>query len=370
MDDDVEKNADQDAQKPEEQASEQPVSVSPEKEEVAESLFVELPNDNSIDTDNFINLLGLEADSPSKQQGSASGLDAIISNNHVSYERLPMLEVVFDRLVRMMSTSLRNFTSDNVDVSFDGISSARFGDYLNTVPLPAMISIFKAEEWDNHGLIIVDSPMIYSVVDVLLGGRRGTASTPVKIEHRPYTTIERNLIERMMRVILGDLSSSFDPICSINFSFERLETAPRLALIARPSNAALIVNFRVEMDERGGRLHLLLPYATLEPVRDLLLQNFMGERFGRDSIWEDHLAEQLWNTDVVIEAALDSEIMSLEKVLNWKVGEQIQLKTTPESLVTVTCGSESLFTGKMGQKSGKVSIMIEEVLRKNKGCSV
>ena len=78
----------------------------------------------------------------------------IINSALVSYERLPMLEIVFDRLVRMMSTSLRNFTSDNVEVSLDSISSIRFGDYLNSVPLPAMLAVFKAEEWDNYGLLI------------------------------------------------------------------------------------------------------------------------------------------------------------------------------------------------------------------------
>jgi len=105
-----------------------------------------------------------------------SGIRAIIDSALVSYERLPMLEVVFDRLVRMMSTSLRNFTSDNVEVSIDNITSIRFGDYLNSIPLPAMLTVFKAEQWDNYGLLTVDSALIYSIVDVLLGGRRGTAA--------------------------------------------------------------------------------------------------------------------------------------------------------------------------------------------------
>ena len=128
-----------------------------------------------------------------------SGIQAIVDSAMVSYERLPMLEIVFDRLLRMMSTSLRNLTSDNVEVSLDSITSIRFGDYLETIPMPAMISVFKAEEWDNYGLMITDSALIYSIVDVLLGGRRGTAA--MRIEGRPYTTIERNLVERMVTVI-------------------------------------------------------------------------------------------------------------------------------------------------------------------------
>jgi len=142
--------------------------------------------------------------------GERSGIEAIIDSGMVSYERLPMLEVVYDRLVRMMSTSLRNFTSDNVEVSLDNITSIRFGDYLNSIPLPAMLTVFKAEEWDNYGLITVDSSLIYSIVDVLLGGRRGTAA--MRIEGRPYTTIERNLVERMIEVVLADLSAAFDPL--------------------------------------------------------------------------------------------------------------------------------------------------------------
>ena len=51
-----------------------------------------------------------------------------------------MLEIVFDRLVRLMTTSLRNFTSDNVEVSLDRITSVRFGDYLNSIPLPAILA--------------------------------------------------------------------------------------------------------------------------------------------------------------------------------------------------------------------------------------
>ena len=116
--------------------------------------------------------------------GAGGGISALLDKSLNAYDKLPMLEVVFDRLVRMMSTSLRNFTSDNVDVSIDSITSLRFGDYLNSIPLPALIIIFKALEWDNYGLITVDSSLIYSVVDVLLGGRR--TNRPVRIEGRPY----------------------------------------------------------------------------------------------------------------------------------------------------------------------------------------
>lgn len=307
-----------------------------------------------LDQDEIDSLLGFDDGEGDQEK---SGMQAILSGSLVSYERLPMLEVVFDRLVRLMSGSLRNFTSDNVEVAIDNITSVRYGDYLNAVPLPAMISVFKADEWDNYGLLIVDTALIYSTVDVLLGGRRGKAA--MRIEGRPYTTIERSLVERMVRVILADLSSAFEPISPVNFRFDRLEINPRFATISRPSNAAIVSRMQVDMEGRGGRIELLMPYATLEPVRELLLQQFMGEKFGRDSIWESHLAEELWQTQVDIEAEVDNQIMSLNDVFDLQVGSRIMLNATPDSQVLINCGGVPLFRGRMGRKGDKIAIKIE-----------
>ena len=306
-----------------------------------------------LNQDEIDSLLGFDEDHEDVEK---SGIQAILSGQMVSYERLPMLEVVFDRLVRLMSTSLRNFTSDNVEVNMDNITSIRFGDYLNSIPLPAMLSVFKAEEWDNYGLITIDSSLIYSIVDVLLGGRRGTAAT--RIEGRPYTTIERSLVERMVHVMLADLSAAFEPLSPVTFRFDRLETNPRFATISRPSNAAIVTRLRIDMEDRGGRLELLIPFATLEPVRELLLQMFMGEKFGRDSIWETHLAEELWMTEVDLEAVIDSQIMRLSEVFDLKVGSRIMLSATPDTDIILNCGDIPIYTGRMGRKGNKIAIQI------------
>ncbi len=300
-------------------------------------------------------LLGFD-DGPAGGE-ARTGMQKIISSGLVSYERLPMLEIVFDRLVRIMSTSLRNFTSDNVEVGIDNILSLRFGDYLNSIPLPAMLAVFKAEEWDNYGLMVVDSAMIYSIVDVLLGGRRGTAA--MRIEGRPYTTIERTLVERLIQVVLADLSAAFNPLCPVTFRFERLEVNPRFATISRLSNAAVLARLRIDMEDRGGRLELLLPYATLEPVRELLLQQFMGEKFGRDSIWETHLAEELWDTEIDLSVVLDEQSMMLSEVMALTPGSRITLNCGPGATVQLRCGATALFEGKVGRRNNRLAVKIE-----------
>jgi flagellar motor switch protein FliM len=311
-----------------------------------------------LNQDEIDSLLGFDVND--EQLQDKNGVRAIINSALVSYERLPMLEIVFDRLVRLMTTSLRNFTSDNVEVSLDSITSIRFGDYLNSIPLPAILAVFRAEELDNYGLFTIDSNLIYSIVDVLLGGRRGTAQ--MRIEGRPYTTIERTLVQRMTEVILQDMCQAFEPLAPVNFSLDRLETNPRFAAIARPANAAILVRLRIDMEDRGGRTELLLPYATLEPIRKLLLQQFMGEKFGRDSIWESHLATELWSTQVEIDAILDEQIMSLNTIMNLQVGQTVMLNSGPDSTIELRCGGVPLLKGRMGRVGSSVAVRVDEAV--------
>ncbi|MDB5317834.1 MAG: flagellar motor switch protein FliM [Rhodospirillales bacterium] len=293
----------------------------------------------------------------------ASGIERIISSAMISYERLPMLEIVFDRVVRLLSTTLRNFTFDNVEVSIDGISSLRFGDYLNAVPQPAMLAVFAAPEWDNHGLLVVDGPLIYSIVDVLLGGRRGTAA--MRMDGRTFTTIERTLVERLVQVVLADLTEAFLPISPVHFRFERLEVNPRFTAISRPSNACILVKLRVEMEDRGGTIEMLLPHATLEPVRELLLQQFMGEKFGRDRIWETHLAERLRDTEVTLEVVLAEHSLPLSTLLGLKVGDQIGLGVAPGAPVRLRCGDTTLFEAQLGRREDRLAVRIGRELRES-----
>ena len=317
-----------------------------------------------LNQDEIDSLLGFD-DGAGMGDGDRAGIQAILNSALVSYERLPMLEVVFDRLVRMMSTSMRNFTSDNVEVSLDNILSLRFGDYLNSIPLPAMLAVFKAEEWDNYGLLTVDSSLIYSIVDVLLGGRRGTAA--MRIEGRPYTTIERNLVERMVHVVLVGSVGRLRPAVAGDLPLRPSgdQSALRRDFAARPTPPSSR-NSASTWKIAAAASNCMLPYATLEPVRELLLQMFMGEKFGRDSIWETHLAEELWLTELEMEAVLDEQIMPLRDILRLRVGSKIMLNATPDSTIELRCGDVTMFGGKMGRKGNHIAIRVEEAVKKEK----
>lgn len=318
--------------------------------------------DRILSQDEIDNMLGFHLDEA--VFGDQAGIRAIINSAMVTYERLPMLEIIFDRLVRLLTTSLRNFTSDNVEVSFDGIKSIRFGDYINSIPLPAVLGVFKAEEWDNFGMMTVESHLIYCIVDVLLGGRKAISSQ--RIDGRPYTTIEMSLTRRLQEVILDDMMAAFAPITNVKFAIDRLETNPRFAAITRPANACFLVRLRLDMEDRGGIIEILVPYATIEPIRNRLMQMFMGEKLGRDPIWEGHFATQLWDTESELDAVLHEGYFPLKQLMDLKVGDTLMLDMGPSDTIQIKCGEIALTEAQMGRSDQNVAVRVVKHIRKPK----
>jgi len=165
-------------------------------------------------------------------------------------------------------------------------------------------------------------------------------------------------------VVLADAELAFKPLSPVKFNIDRLETNPRFAAITRPANAAILVRLRIDMEDRGGTIELLLPYATIEPIRDVLLQMFMGEKFGRDPIWEGHLATEIGQAEIAVEAVLYEAELPLRQLLALEIGDTLPLNVKADGFVTVRCGDVALTEGRMGRVGDRVAVRVTKPLRK------
>ena len=288
----------------------------------------------------------------------AKGMQLLTNSNMIMHHRLPVLEVIFDRFVRLATTSLRNFTSDSVEVSLESLEQVRLGDYSADICLPAVLSIFKAEEWDYHGLVSFDHDLMYSMVDILLGGRR--SKIPSTRDLRPYTSIELALAEQITQLVLKDVEHSFEPVETVHMNFVRMENDPRFAAIGRPTDSGFLAVLRLDMEGRGGYMEILLPFAMLEPIRTKLSQSFVGEGGNTDNIWENHLSEEINEATVEVKAVLSEQWLTLQDMLSLNVGDVIDLAITPQNPVEIRCGNAILGQGDVGQKGKNVAVSMRE----------
>ncbi len=292
------------------------------------------------------------------------GLKAVLDKALESYEKLPMLEIVFERLVRLLTTALRNLTSETVDITIQNYSSLRFASYYSTIKPPCSIIVFKVIEWENLGLVVVDSSLIYTMVDLLFGGKKNHRD--IKAEGRAHTYIEQALIKQIAEVMLSELSASFDSVSPATCVFERLESNPNFAAITRPGDAIILLKLYVDLDGRGGTVDFMIPYATIEPIKNLLQQVFIGERFGSDAGWEELMLERVYGIDMPLEAVIVDKTRPLSEIAKLKVGDTIITSVKQEDDIFVRSEGVSLFKGQIGKVNEKVAINITEQVKEEK----
>jgi flagellar motor switch protein FliM len=271
-------------------------------------------------------------------------------------ERLPMLDVVLERLGKTLQASLRRLAGDGITVSVDPPASLRMGEYLLQLPSPALLCIARFEGSNSPGLVVAGADLVFSAVELFLGGR---PLPPEARPDRPFSAVERTLAERMVKVVLNDLTVAFQPIAEVRLRLDRVETSPKFAAVVRESSGIVVISVRLQMGGRGGSLSLVLPHVSLEPLRDALRQSYPGEKLGRDMLWEQHLTHELLASSLRLSAVLGEPSIGLGQLMDLKVGTTLPLDATPSSPVRIYCGKSPVFVGSMGRHDDRVVVRID-----------
>lgn len=285
------------------------------------------------------------------------GMQALIGSTRVTTERLPMMEVALDRFVRMLSTSVRNALGCAVQVGLNRIDSQRFGDWLGGLePGSRLLAPFRAQPWDHYGLVALGRAAQETLAESLMGGASATAG--LRVAGRAFTAIDRALAERVLTLMLADLSAAFDPIAPVTFILDRIEDDPRFATIERPCNGVFVIDLLVSVEDVAGTVEVILPWSLLEPVRDALRQPFMGERFGHDTLWAEHLRGALAKASVPVAAVVATAPVALGAMLRWAPGTLLVLDAEP-GRVALETGGRPLADGRLGIHAGYWAVSVE-----------
>lgn len=297
---------------------------------------------------------------PAADPGTPRGVMERLANSGVTHERLPMLDIVFDRTVQMLTESFLHLTSQEVAVQLEDISYNRFQDFMNEPPEAPVIAIVRAVAWDQSFLLMIDGSLVFTMVEILLGGQPNQDVRQRATQRRP-TSIELQLTTRIFRLIAERLAEAFEQIAEVEFRVERLEMNPQFAAITRNTSACVRSTFRLDIARSKGELQVLFPYSSLEPVREHLSQMFVGDQFGGDRSWNRHFEDALNKTELSFDAVLHTQLTTLAEVMSWKPGQTIGFESNAETEIRFMLEDMEFFRGPMGRKGGKIAAQIEEI---------
>lgn len=300
-------------------------------------------------------LLGF--DFAAEETQDRSGLKALINSALVSHRRLPMLDVVFDRTARLMSTSLRQLSNENVEVSLETVSSTRFSDFIQSNS--GVIGVIYSKAFDGYALIAADSELVHCVVDMLLGGRRGPAAG---LESRALTAIELSLAQNMLKTLIEDFDEAFTAVKPAEFTLDRIETTPRFAAIAQDASVCAFAKFKVRIEEFTSKVVILAPHATIEPVRALLLRDFIGESGAADDLWKEEVNRGVTAAGVDLRAVLADRVMTLRELGKLAPGATVTFARAGEARVELRAGSRPVARGRVGRLGDIVAIKLDATM--------
>jgi flagellar motor switch protein FliM len=306
-----------------------------------------------------------QADAPDDRRqsgepaGRKRGFEALVGGALAGVGRMPTLNMVVDRLAQLMTASMRSFMADNADVTIDRIRALRLGEFLDTVTQPTMIALLHVEQWDGYCLAALDSRLIASVIEVLLGGGRNQLFG----EGRACTAIERTFLERLVNeVVARDLGRAFDIACDATFTLERFESNASYAAITKLSAAAVTFRAEIAMEGRGGSIDFLIPYATLDPVHAVLAQETVGKRRGGDPAWRAHLREILPLATMKLRAVIERRQITATEVLGWQPGSRLLLDRQHDEPIDVLCDGLPVLRARIAEKGGRMALHVEDRL--------
>jgi len=285
-------------------------------------------------------------------EGPVSSYD-FTSQDRIVRGRLPTLEIINERLARYLRLHVYEMIRHTTEVSVGNVQMLKFAEYIHSLFVPASLNLIKVNPLRGTGLIVFDPKLVFAVVDNFFGG---DGRFHAKVEGRDFTLTEQRIIQRMLEISIEGLHESWKTVKEIDIEVLSSEVNPTFANIVTPSEVVVVASFHIEVDGGGGDMHVVLPYAMVEPIRDILEAGVQSDRSDIDERWLISMRDCLMDADVSLSSTLARTELSIREVNELKVGDIIPIDYPNEVVAEVE--GVGLFRGGFGVSGGKNSIRI------------
>jgi flagellar motor switch protein FliM len=274
--------------------------------------------------------------------------------------RMPTLEMINERFARLFRTSLFNLLRRAPEVAVAPIKMQKFSEYVHSLHVPTSLNLVKVLPLRGTGLVVLDPKFVFTVVDNFFGGNGRFA----KIEGREFTATEQRVIHMLLKHVFADMKEAWSNIARLDIEYLNSEINPHFANIVSPTEIVVITSFHIELDGGGGDVHITMPYAMIEPMRELLDAGVASDRVEHDERWMLALKEEIEDAEVELTTVLGRAKITMQQLLEMKPGDILPCDFTGRA--TVLAEDVPIFRGKFGVSQGQQAVQIDERVMRHK----
>jgi len=315
---------------------------------------------------NAVNDGGGDSGGSSSDTGSSNSNDDddniqaydLTNQDRVIRGRMPILEIIYERFIRQFRVSLSNSLRKISTISIISTDLLKFGEFVNTLPIPSCMCIMRFNELRGPALLVFESKLAYAIIDSFFGG---TDRPFTKIEGKEFTPIELSFMRKIMDMAINDLEEAWAPVHRIDAQYLRTEINPQFVGVVPPSDVIIATTLEVEFESASGTIMIVVPYSTIEPIKQKLSSSFQTDNEMADSIWTQAMNEHVRNTKANIIVKLGEAEMTLGDLLTLETGDIIPLNQDASGEVSVTIEGVEKMKCLMGVYKGNRAVQITQV---------
>jgi flagellar motor switch protein FliM len=300
-----------------------------------------------------------ESQKPEADEQPADGIRNydIASQERIVRGRMPTMEIINERFARNARLGLFNLMRKSPEVSVGGIKMHKYSAFLREIVVPTNFNIMSVRPLRGAGLIVLEPNLVFAVIDAMFGG---VGKFHTRIEGREFSPTEHRVILRVLECLCSDYKKAWTGIYPLELEYQRSEMQPQFANIATPSEIVVSSSFTFEFGDASGTMHLCIPYATLEPIRDVLYSSIQGDASEPDRRWVTLLKNEIQSASVPLVAELARADATVEQLLALKPGDFIELDIA--QVIQAKVDGVPVFDCHYGTSAGRYAIKIDRLL--------
>jgi flagellar motor switch protein FliM len=274
--------------------------------------------------------------------------------------RMPTLEMINDRFARQFRIGLFNMIRRTPEISVAPVKVHKFSEYIQNLHVPSSLNLVRLNPLRGTALLVLDATLVFAIVDNFFGGNGRFA----KIEGREFTMTEGRIIQMVLRQAFADLTEAWNIVANITLEYLNSEINPHFANIVSPSEVVVVTSFKIELEGGGGELHMTMPYAMIEPIRDQLDSGVQSDRMVRDDRWTQSLREEIEEAEVDIVPVLGKASLSVGRLVDLKPGDVIPCDF--DGNVTLYAEGVPVLRGSYGASRGQQAVKVTQRISRHK----
>jgi flagellar motor switch protein FliM len=280
----------------------------------------------------------------------------LTSQDRIIRGRLPQLEVIYEKFMRSFRVSLSSALRKIASLTLASTDFLKFGEFINTLPMPTCMTVLRFANLRGSALFVIESKLAYALVDSFFGG----ADRPfTKIEGKDFTQIELAIVKKVVDLAIEDMENAWSSVEKIGCSFVRTEVNPQFVGIVPPTDVVIASTFDVELENANGTVTIVIPYSTIEPIKQKLSTGFQVESDQTDKkLWTSIIKEQLRETEMNLKVDLGETEINLNELMQLKVGDVIPLNQDSDGEFDIKVEGVSKFKGFYGIHHGTVAVQV------------